>query len=84
MSDVHMALKPLDEVVARRTVAGLDADMIEQTGVSPHEADAVSSALRQYLIGDMPGARAELARAFPDADTVDEILAEFGKIQDAA
>jgi hypothetical protein len=84
MSDVHMALKPLDEVVARRTVAGLDADMIEQTGVSPHEADAVSTALRQYLIGDMDGARLELAKVFSDSETVDEILAEFGKLQNAA
>jgi hypothetical protein len=83
MSETHMALKPLDEIVARRAVAGLDADMIEQAGVSPAEADAVSAALRQFLVGDVAGARLELERVFRNG-TIDEILAEFSKMPDAA
>jgi hypothetical protein len=83
MSDTGVAVKPLDEIGARRAVAGLDVDMIEQAGVSPAEADAVAAALRQFLIGDIYEARKGLEKVFRNG-TVDQILAEFGKIPDAA
>jgi hypothetical protein len=76
-------VKPVNEVEARRVVAGLDADMIEEAGVTPAEADAVSVALRHYLVGDLDGAREVLNRTYTHG-TVDAILAEFDNIQNAA
>jgi hypothetical protein len=84
MSDVMVrkVVKPVNEVEARRVTAGVDADLIDKEYLSPEEADAMSLALRRYLLGDVEGARKELEQAFDGA--ADQILAEFGKLDEAA
>jgi hypothetical protein len=68
-------VKPVNEVEARRAVAGLDADIMEQ-GLPSKEAEAITTALRLYLMGDEDAARAVLNNAFVNG-TVDEIIAQF-------
>jgi hypothetical protein len=83
MAEVGTSVKPVNELEARRVVAGLDADMIEEADVTPAEADAVSTALRHYLVGDVVGAREVLQRTYANG-TVDAIIAEFDQLKNAA
>ena len=83
MTEMSTTVKPVNELEARRVVAGLDVDMIEEADVTPAEADAVSSALRHYLVGDLEGAREVLGQTYGHG-TVDAILAEFDQLKTAA
>jgi len=68
-------LKPVNEVEARRAVAGLDADIMEE-GLPSEEAEAITKALRLYLMGNEADARAVLSGTFVNG-TVDDIMAQF-------
>lgn len=74
-------VKPVNELEARRAVAGLDVEIIERLHVPPDYADAITLALRKYLVGDEPGARAILEDTFKNG-TPDRVLAEFGRLVD--
>ena len=71
-------VRPLDELEARRAVAGLDADIMEE-GLSSEEAEAMTLALRHFLMGHESTARAILSSVFVNG-TVDEVLAQFALI----
>jgi hypothetical protein len=88
MGDVQMpdqettaGVKPVDDITARRAVAGVDIDFIEAGG-PPEAADTVSTALRRFLEGDEAGARAELCSKFRNG-TVDEIIDQFRRQAEA-
>ena len=67
----------VDEIAARRAVAGTDADMVE-AGLTPEQADAMTAALRFYLKGEIAEARQVLEGVFKSC-TVDRVLAEFAQ-----
>ena len=46
----------VDEITARRALAGADADMLE-AGLTPVQADAMTVALRYYLLNEHDEAR---------------------------
>ena len=75
-------VKPVDDITARRAVAGTDVEFIEAGG-PPEAADAVAIALRRFLEGDEDTARAVLGSKFKNG-TVDEILDGFRRELDAA
>lgn len=58
----------VDEISARRAVAGADADLLE-AGLNSDQADAMTVALRQYLLGSINEARATLLGAFDQIST---------------
>jgi hypothetical protein len=71
-----------EELAARRAVAGVDLEII-RAGGSAEEADAVSIALRRFLLGDEDGARRALAEAFPNG-MAKKIMAKFNASARAA
>lgn len=85
MTMIEIETKPLsdvDEIAARRAVAGVDADILDAGG-TPDQAEAVRTALRLHLLGDEVAAHAELAKVFPHA-MADQLLLEFKKGSAAA
>ena len=74
-------VKPVNELEARRAVAGLDVEIIERLHVPPAYADAITLSLRKYLVGDVTGARAILKSTFSNG-TPDRVLAEFSRLVD--
>ena len=76
-------MKPASELEARIAVAGLDAELIQEWGLSPEEADAIVVALRRFLLGDVNGARQELQSHF-DEGMVERVLDTFRVSAEAA
>ena len=72
---VGLAGRTIEEIAARRAVAGVAEEIILDGG-SPEQADAVSAALRHHLLGDRDKARRALTSAFLN-ETADQILAQF-------
>jgi hypothetical protein len=72
----------VDEITARRALAGADADMLE-AGLTPVQADAMTVALRYYLLNEHEEARRVLDKVFMNG-TVDRILQEFSRGATAA
>ncbi len=68
-------LSEIDEIVARRAVAGVDADILAAGGTAD-QADAVHTALRFYLLGDVAEARIALSKVFAEG-MVESLLSEF-------
>jgi hypothetical protein len=81
-ADLKKRFVPGEEIVARRAVAGLDVKGIKKFGLTPVEADAMSVALRRYMVGDDNGALAVLTPVFNGS--AKQILAEFRRVAEAA
>ncbi len=66
---------PINEISARRAVAGADADIMAAGG-TPEQAEAVRVALKLWFLKDFQGARVELSKAFQNG-MVERVMKAF-------